>query len=149
MEANRILLIPANDTSSEIKCLEVGAEDCVSIPVDRQILLARVHKVLKRKGSLNTIMCGEDVLIDLARRTAIKNGKRIMLNPKEFEVLSMLIRNKNQVLSRQKILDEVWGTDYFGSSHTVDVKISSLRKKLGLHEIIKTVPKCGYILEDN
>ncbi|MCL1789788.1 MAG: response regulator transcription factor [Peptococcaceae bacterium] len=143
-----ICLTAQRDFSAEIRALSAGAEDCVTMPADFRRVFARVIKTLERRGKLNTVVRLGELVIDLANRSVWKNGREILLNPKEFNVLSLLVRHRNQTLSRQMILDVVWGTDYFGGTHTVDVKISGLRKKLGLFSVIRTVHKYGYRLED-
>ena len=85
----------------------------------------------------------------MKKHTVSKDGEEIPLKPMEFEVLALLARHKNRTIMRDRILNEVWGADYFGNTHTVDVHISNIRKKLDLGDVIKTVPKCGYRLEDD
>ena len=87
------------------------------------------------------------VAVDLENRMVSRNGQEVWLEPKEFAVLSIMIRNINKTLSRDKILNEVWGADCFCDPHTLDVRVSNLRKKLG-YNIVRTVPKYGYRLED-
>jgi DNA-binding response OmpR family regulator len=143
-----IYLTAKNDTTSEIKGLRDGAEDYIVKPFDMLTLLVRIEKVLERTGKLNKILRVGDITIDIENRRITKCDEEIILKPLEFEVFAMLVRYKNRTIHREKILNEIWGIDYFGDTHTVDVHISNLRKKLGASEIIKTVPKYGYRLED-
>jgi DNA-binding response OmpR family regulator len=143
-----IYLTAKSDTISEIKGLRDGAEDYIVKPFDMLTLLVRIEKVLERTGKLNKIVRVGDITIDIENRSITKCDKEIMLKPLEFEVFAMLVRYKNRTIHREKILNEIWGIDYFGDTHTVDVHISNLRKKLDAAEIIKTVPKYGYRLED-
>lgn len=78
----------------------------------------------------------------------MKDGVPVNLTAREFSLLAVLIQNKNIALSRECLLQLVWGYDYFGETRTVDTHILNLRKKLGLSDVIKTVPKLGYRLED-
>ena len=89
----------------------------------------------------------DDVAVDLDNRMVSRNGREVLLEPKEFDVLSVMVRNMNKTLSRDTILNEVWGADCFYDPHTLDVRVSNLRKKLG-YNIVRTVPKYGYRMED-
>jgi len=143
-----IYITAKSDTISEIKGLRDGAEDYIIKPFDVLTLLVRIEKVLEREGKLNQIIRIKDITIDTYNRTVSKGGKKISLKPMEFGILVLLARNKKRTISRDKLLDEVWGADYFGGTHTVDVHISSIRKKLDLGDVIKTIPKYGYRLEE-
>jgi len=143
-----IYITAKNDTTSEIKGLQDGAEDYIVKPFDILALLVRIEKVLERTGKLNKILRVGDITLDLENRNVTKCGEEIVLKPLEFDVLSMLVRYKNRTILRDDMLDEIWGIDFFGDTHTVDVHISNLRKKLDAPELIKTVPKYGYRLED-
>jgi len=104
--------------------------------------------VLKRTGKLNTIYRIKDIEINSENRTVTKGGEIVDLQPLEFDVLLMLVKHKNTTLSRDQLLSEVWGYDYIGETRTVDMKISVLRKKLDMDDVIRTIPKLGYRLED-
>ena len=143
-----IYLTAKSDTPSEIKGLRDGAEDYIIKPFDVLTLLVRIEKVLSRVGKLEQIIRVHDITIDLKNHTVNRNGEEISLKPMEFEVLALLARHKNRTIMRDRLLNEIWGTEFFGDTHTVDVHISNIRKKLGSGDIIKTVPKCGYRLEE-
>ncbi len=143
-----IYITAKSDAVSEIKGLREGAEDYIIKPFDVLTLLVRIEKVLERTGKLNQMIRVKDVTIDTRNKTVHKEGEEILLKPMEFELLVLLARNKKRTIMRDKLLDEVWGADYFGDTHTVDVHISSIRKKLGFGDVIKTVPKYGYRLEE-
>ena len=143
-----IYLTAKSDTPSEIKGLRDGAEDYIIKPFDVLTLLVRIEKVLARMGKLEQILRVRDITIDLKNHTVNKGGGEISLKPMEFEVLALLVRHKNRTIMRDRILNEVWGADFFGDTHTVDVHISNIRRKLDLCDVIKTVPKCGYRLEE-
>jgi len=143
-----IYLTAKDDAASEMKGLRGGAEDYIVKPFEILTLLVRIEKVLERTGKLNQILRVKDITIDLEKHMVVKCGKEIVLKPLEFELFALLARHKNRTLPREKILNELWGIDFFGGTRTVDVHISNIRKKLGLDDIIKTVPKYGYRLED-
>jgi len=143
-----IYLTAKSDTPSEIKGLRDGAEDYIIKPFDVLTLLVRIEKVLARMGKLEQILRVGDVTIDLRNHTVIRGAEEITLKPLEFEVLALLARHKNRTIMRDHLLNEVWGADFFGDTHTVDVHISNIRRKLDLGDVIKTVPKCGYRLEE-
>ena len=136
------------DAASEIKGLRDGAEDYIVKPFDMLALMVRIEKVLKRTGRLNTVYRVRDVEVNSETRIVTKDGEMVELQPLEFDVLLMLLKNKNLTVSREQLLSEVWGYDYIGETRVVDVKISSLRKKLDLGNEIKAIPKLGYRLEE-
>jgi len=143
-----IYLTAKSDTPSEIKGLREGAEDYIIKPFDVLTLLVRIEKVLSRMEKLEQTIHIRNITIDTKNHTVSKDGEEIPLKPMEFEVLALLARHKNRTIMRDRILNEVWGSDYFGNTHTVDVHISNIRRKLDLSDVIKTVPKCGYRLEE-
>ena len=110
-------------------------------------LMVRIEKVLARTGALNTTenICGLEVDFDAMQ--VKRDGEEIHLKTMEFKLFEVLIRNKNKAISREKLLSMVWGVDFVGETRTVDVHIGQLRKKLGLEDAIKTIPKFGYRLE--
>ena len=112
-------------------------------------MLVRIEKVLARTGRLNQVYRFQDMTIDAENRTLTKSGESIELTPLEFDVLCVLVRNKNRTISRDRILNEIWGEDYFGDLRTVDVRVANIRKKLGLTDEIRTISKTGYRLEEH
>lgn len=143
-----IFLTAKTDLPSKIKGLTEGAEDYIVKPFEVLELIVRIEKVLDRAGKLNQVLRFKDIEISIPDRTVICCGKSILLKPMEFDLLVMLARNKNRTLARERLLNELWGMDYIGETRTVDVHIGQLRKKLGLSEQIKSIPKIGYRLED-
>ena len=125
-----------------------GAEDYIAKPFDMLALMVRMEKVLKRSGKLNEVYHFRDLTLDRANRRLTRAGEEIYLPHLEFDVLAVLMKNKNRTVSRDRILNEIWGEDYFGDIRTVDVRIANLRKKLGLSEEIRTISKAGYRLEE-
>lgn len=143
-----IYITAKTDSASEIKGLRDGAEDYIVKPFEIATLMVRIEKVLKRTGKLSTKFQVKDIEIDSNTRTVKKSGEIIELQPLEFDVLLVLLKNKNMSISREQLMEEVWGYDFVGESRVVDVKISSIRKKLGLSDVIRAIPKFGYRLED-
>lgn len=143
-----IYLTAMADLDSKIRGLRDGAEDYIVKPFEILELLVRIEKVLERMGKTQQVFTVADIEINLLERAVRKNGQEITLKPMEFDLLVMLLKNKNIALSRERLLHGVWGVDYVGETRTVDVHIGQLRKKLNLAAHIKTVSKMGYRLED-
>ena len=143
-----ICLTAMGDAHHEVQGLRGGAEDYIAKPFDMLALLTRMEKVLQRCGKLNPVYHFQDLTLDYSNRTLTQNGTEISLPPLEFDVLAVLMKNKNRTVSRDRILNEIWGEDYFGDIRTVDVRVANLRKKLNLSEEIRTISKAGYRLEE-
>lgn len=143
-----IYMTAKTDSASEVKGLRDGAEDYIVKPFEIVTLLVRIEKVLKRTGRLNEVYRFHDVVVDTKNRTVLRDGAEIVLTPLEFDVLAILIKNKNRTVSREHILNEIWGENFYGDIRTVDVRIANLRKKLGLGDAIRTISKAGYRLEE-
>lgn len=143
-----IYLTAKSDVGSKIKGLRSGAEDYIVKPFEVLELLVRVEKVLERTGRQISRISFGDVEINLTEHLVTKGGGEISLKPLEYDLLVLLAKNKNMAFTREQLLSQVWGTDYLGETRTVDVHIGQLRKKLDLFDIIKTIPKIGYRLED-
>ena len=143
-----IFITAKTDAESEIKGLRGGAEDYIVKPFDTTTLLVRVEKVLERTGKLGKIYRIHDIVLDMGNHVVMKCGVTVDLAPLEFEVLALLLRNKNRTVLRERMLNEIWGADYFGDPHTVEVRIANIRKKLDLAQELKTISKTGYRLEE-
>ena len=143
-----IYMTAKTDSESEVKGLRGGAEDYIVKPFEVITLLVRIEKVLERTGRLNRIYRFDSIEVDTGNRTVKKAGETINLPPMEFDVLAILIKNKNRTVSREYLLDEIWGSDYFGDMRTVDVRVANIRKRLGLNDEIRTISKAGYRLEE-
>ena len=139
-----IYLTAKNDLESKLTGLTSGAEDYIVKPFEIMELLVRMEKVLARHCS-GSIVTFSDLTIYVEERTVLKGGLPIVLKPLEFDLLLFFIRNQNIALSREKILAEVWGMDFYGESRTIDIHVSQLRKKTGLS--IVSIPRIGYRLE--
>ena len=142
-----IFLTAKDSTSDKVKGLKLGADDYIVKPFEAVELLARVEAVLRRIKPVERIITVDDTVIFLDQRTVTVCESYVELTNREFELLEVLINNRNIALSREKLLDLAWGYDYFGDSRTVDVHITKLRKKLNFENRIKTVYKLGYRME--
>ncbi|PKO09238.1 MAG: DNA-binding response regulator [Chloroflexi bacterium HGW-Chloroflexi-2] len=138
-----LMLTARDDEIDRVVGLEVGADDYLTKPFSMRELIARVKAMLRRvkiiRDEINLINSGTDqrsffefdkIKIDLGRRELRVDNKIVNLKPKEFELLIYLIRHKNQVLSRDQILESVWGWEYIGDSRTVDVHVRWIREKI-------------------
>lgn len=143
-----ICLTAMGDPGHEVQGLRSGAEDYIAKPFDMLALMVRMEKVLSRRGKLHEIYHFRDLTLDKSNRRLTRKGEEICLPPLEFDVLAVLMKNKNRTVSRERILNEIWGQDYFGDIRTVDVRVANLRKKLNLSEAIRTISKAGYRLEE-
>ena len=150
-----ILMITARDEDADrILGLDIGADDYIVKPFEVKELLARVHAVLRRTGDdgkpKSKKLTFDKLVINLDSYELIVDGKKIDTPPKEMELLYHLAATPNRVYTRNQLLDEVWGFDYFGDSRTVDVHIKRLREKLeGVSDkwALKTVWGVGYKFE--
>lgn len=135
------------DVQSRVQGLRLGAEDYLVKPFDILELLVRMEKVLARSAPAENKMIYQDITMDLDSRSVHKAGELISLKPMEYELLCTFMKHPGMVLTREKLLRQVWGDEYIGETRTVDVHVAALRKKLGLTEQLATVFKLGYRLE--
>jgi len=142
-----IFLTAKESIDDKVTGLRLGAEDYIVKPFATIEVLTRIDTVLKRCKKSGIIFRFANLEVRLEERTVYLNGGLVELTTKEFELLEVLIRNKNIALSRNKLLELIWGFDYTGETRTVDVHIQKLRSKLELEDKIKTVYKVGYRLE--
>ncbi len=143
-----IYLTAKDDVLSKVHGLKAGAEDYIVKPFEVLELLVRMEKVLKRTGRSRKLIQIRDVTIDLTEHSVTRGGERVALKPLEYELLVTLASSRNVAFSREELLNRIWGVDYVGETRTVDVHIGQLRKKLGFHQVIRTISKTGYRLED-
>ena len=136
------------DVNSKIKGLRSGAEDYIVKPFEVLELLVRVEKVLERTGKQKEIIQVKDLEIHLSEHKVTRNGQTVSLKLMEYDLLVLLAKNKNVAFTREQMLNEVWGSNYLGETRTIDVHIGQLRRKLDLSDVIKTIPKIGYRLEE-
>lgn len=142
-----IFITAMGSTDNKVKGLRAGADDYITKPFEIVELLARVESVLRRYKKTDEIITEDNVTINMASRKVFQAGKEINLTMKEFNLLLLLIRNKNVALYREVIYENVWESDYMGDSRTVDLHIQRLRKKLKWNDKIESVYKVGYRLK--
>lgn len=150
-----IMLTAKGETFDKILGLELGADDYVSKPFDSKEVVARIKAVLRRSGADDKDSDIKEVrfdklIINLTNYELVVDGKRIDTPPKELELIFHLASNPNRVYTRDQLLDEVWGFDYYGDSRTVDVHVKRLREKLeniSPEWSLKTVWGVGYKFE--
>lgn len=149
-----IMLSARGEEYDKLFGFEIGIDDYVVKPFSPKELMARVKAVIKRNEpagqQVHDRLKFEGLEIDLAGREVYVNGKRVSMTPKEYDLLFYLVKNKNLALTRDKLLEEVWGYDFFGDDRTVDTHIKMLRNSLGEYrKFIVTLRGMGYKFEAN
>lgn len=142
-----IFLTAKSELPDKLKGLAMGADDYLTKPFQMLELAARVEAVLRRTKKTEAEFVMGDLKVDFDRHQIFLQGAAVECTPKEYELLEVLIRNRNIALSREKLLELVWGWEFDGGTRTVDVHIQRLRQKLHLENEIRTVYKLGYRLE--
>jgi len=157
-EKTPIIMVTAKgEELDKILGLELGADDYLTKPFSIKELIARIRALLRRTNDVNNVVESElnkniikvsDIEINIEKYEVKKNGEKIILTLKEFELLRMLAENTGRVLTRDFLLDKIWGYDYIGETRTVDVHIRHLRQKLddedSSSQIIETIRGVGY-----
>lgn len=154
-----IIMMTARDQlGDKITGLDAGADDYITKPFEIEELLARIRVIIRRQKQIQAMQAEalmydyEDLHLDVAKRLVIRDGQEIELTQKEFDLLYVLIKTPEEVLSRDELLNTVWGYEYFGQTNTVDVYIRALRNKLDDADhprLIQTVRGVGYVLRRN
>jgi len=146
-----IMLSAKDDVMDKVAGLQIGADDYITKPFAIEELLARIQVVFRRENSKKSYkVVFKDIVIDLNSRKVCRAGEVLTLTNKEYELLILLINNKDTVMSRYDILNEVWGYDYDAGTNVVDVYVSYLRNKLdekNKEQYIQTVRSIGYIMK--
>jgi two-component system response regulator RegX3 len=151
-----VIMLTAKDTEiDKVIGFEIGADDYVTKPYSKNELLARMKAVLRRNGgpraAENGVLEAGSIRMDLERHSVFFNGEKVSMPLKEFELLELLLENRNRVLTRGQIIDRVWGANYFGDTKTLDVHIKRLRSKIEADparpEHLLTVRGLGYKYE--
>ena len=138
-----LMLTAKSQTEDELKALNIGADEYIRKPFDPRILILRAKKLTGTSELLKI----KNLKIDFKSNKVFKNDEEINLTKKELELIKCLVDNKGIILSREKLLNLVWGMDYFGDYRTVDTHIRRLRAKIG-EDIITTHRGIGYSLEN-
>lgn len=144
-----LFLTAKSDEEDKLRGYEYGADDYVTKPFSLKLLLAKINALLRRTGNISQdgLRVGGIVLSPLAHRVTV-DGNEVELTHKEFELLHLFMQNKNQVFSREQLLNRIWGYEYEGNTRTVDTHIKTLRQKMkgeGYH--IVTLIRSGYKFE--
>lgn len=146
-----VIMVTAKTSEIDaVKGLDMGADDYITKPFGVMELVSRVKAVLRRtQASVNENLVYKNIIIDEASHLVIVDDKEIELTFKEYEILKLLMINQNIVLTRDRLMENIWGYDFEQGNRTVDVHIQSLRKKLGdAGEYIKTIRNVGYKVGD-
>jgi two-component system alkaline phosphatase synthesis response regulator PhoP len=146
-----ILLTAKSSEFDRVKGLDLGADDYIVKPFSVLELISRVKAVLRRysRGNNSNIIVHENISMDVKKHTVTLDGNNLSLTFKEFELLHLFLLNKGLVLSRDVIMNQIWGVDFEGESRTVDMHIRSIRQKLGsAGKYIRTIRSVGYKLGD-
>ena len=145
-----ILMLTARDATAErVRGLDSGADDYVVKPFAYEELMARVRALLRRRGpARRQRLAYADLDVDVGAREARRDGREVVLTTTEFDLLCHFLRNPRQVLSRDQLLEAVWGGDFDAVSNVVDVYVGYLRSKLGEPRLIQTVRGVGYLLKE-
>lgn len=148
-----ILLTARTEETDKVVGLTIGADDYVTKPFSPRELVARIKAALRRlnlagTGTQNEILSFKHVRIDNAARTVSVDDHPVELTTIEFDLLKAIAENRGRVLTREQLLEKVWGGDYYGEMRVVDVHLGHVRQKLGVEGLIATVRGVGYRFED-
>ena len=152
-----IMLSARGEEYDKINGFEIGIDDYVVKPFSPKELMLRIDAIMKRsraqakEESKNEVisLAGGGIVVDFTARIVYRDGERIEMSPKEYDLFFYMIKNKNIALSRDKLLSDVWGYDFFGDDRTLDTHIKILRKSLGAYnDLIVTIRGVGYRFED-
>lgn len=142
-----------NTDMDELMSMNLGADDFITKPYNTKILLARMESLLKRSSlndRSNTILNHGEIQLNLSNATILYKDKKEELTKNELKILSYLIKNKGEIVSRASLMEYLWDTDYFVDDSTLTVNIARLRKKLeemGIENLIETRRSLGYIIQ--
>ena len=142
-----IFLTALQDVGDKVKGLRLGAEDYIVKPFEAVELLARIEVVLRRTNAGRQQLAYDGILVDLQKHVVTKNGERVPLTPKEFDVLVFFMQNVDIAITRERLMAAIWGYEFEGESRTVDIHVQQVRRKLNLKGKLVTIPKLGYCLE--
>jgi DNA-binding response OmpR family regulator len=148
-----IMLSARGEEYDKLHGFELGIDDYVVKPFSPKELMARCAAVLARKSGTRTdseeVLSSDGIVLNLAARTLEIDGEKVEITLKEFEILSFLMKNKNIAISRERMLSDIWGYDFYGDDRTIDTHIKNLRNRLGKYrDKVLTVRGIGYKFED-
>jgi len=146
-----ILLTAKDDVIDKVMGLDSGADDYITKPFAIEELLARIRMALRKQNRTQvSLLTHNDLIVDVEKYKATLKGKEIELTKKEFDLLTILLQNKNKVCTRENLLERVWGYSYDGTTNAVDVYIRHLRVKIEDEDmsVIHTVRGVGYVIKD-
>ncbi len=143
-----IMLSARGEEFDKLYAFDMGIDDYVTKPFSPKELVARIKAVTKRLQNEEAIYQYEDLVLDDLAHEVMIEGKEVVLTPKEYDLLKYFMQNKNIALSRDGILENIWGYDFFGDERTVDTHVKTLRNSLGKYrDLIKTIRGMGYKFE--
>ena len=154
-----IMLSARGEEYDKINGFEIGIDDYVVKPFSPKELMLRIDAIMKRARSASSVkeenkndvvsIANGGIVVDFTARIVYRDGERIEMSPKEYDLFFYMIKNKNIALTRDKLLSDVWGYDFFGDDRTLDTHIKILRKSLGKYsDLIVTIRGVGYRFED-
>lgn len=143
-----IMLSARSEEYDKLTCFDIGVDDYVTKPFSPRELIARIKAVTKRNQSTNAFYTFQGLEIDTNAHEVYVDKEKIYLTPKEYDLLLYFIENKNIALSRENLLENIWGYDFYGDDRTVDTHVKTLRNNLGKYrDFIVTIRKVGYKFE--
>lgn len=148
-----VFISSASDNMNIVMAMNMGADDFIAKPFDQSVLVAKIHALLRRAydfSAASSVIAHRGASLDTGANTLTVNGNTVNLTKNEYRVLLLLMKNKGKVVSREKLMDDLWATDSFVDDNTLTVNVGRLRKKLeaaGLNDFIKTKFGVGYYIE--
>ena len=145
-----VFLTARSEDYTQIVALESGADDFISKPIKPKLLITKINSLIKRienKKAENSILKFKNIELNIEKYQVLVDGEEKIFPKKEFEILEMLMKNVSKVLTREQLLNSIWGTDLYVGDRTIDVHIKRIRNKVGSN-IIKTIKGVGYKLSE-
>lgn len=148
-----VLMLSARDSLEyKVRSLNIGADDVIIKPFEFEELIARIRAIVRRQyGNTSNKLSVKNISLDMSEKSVKKGNKAIELTGKEYEVFEYLMQNKGKVISKEQILEHLWGFDYLGGSNIVEVLVKNIRKKISPNDstsIIQTKRGLGYVIRD-
>lgn len=148
-----VLMLSSRDSiEDKVRGLNIGADDVIVKPFEFEELIARIRAIVRRQyGNTSNVLSVKNIILDMSEKSIKKGNKIIELTGKEYEVFEYLMQNKGKVISKEQILEHLWGFDYLGGSNIVEVLVKNIRKKISPNDstsIIQTKRGLGYVIRD-